>query len=66
MGRHGRDALEGLSAQERFDHGLRLADRMVEAYLGKLPEALDVREGESIDPETRRRRFEALRELAEV
>lgn len=62
MGRAARRALlERLSPGERFDHGLRLSDRMVEAYLGSLPEPLDVEDGETVDPETRRRRFQALR-----
>lgn len=53
--------LEGLSPGERFDRGLELADRMVEAYLASLPEPLDVERGEAVDRATRRRRFEALR-----
>jgi hypothetical protein len=34
---------------------------MVEAYLSRLPEPLDLEEGETPDEDTRRRRFEALR-----
>lgn len=62
MGRQARKVLlETLSPGERFDRGIELADRMVEAYLSRLPEPLDVEEGEEVDPETRRRRFQALR-----
>lgn len=61
MGAEARETLDRLSQRERFDHGLRLADRMVEAYLSKRSEPLDVERGEPVDPELRRRRFDALR-----
>lgn len=51
--------LDHLSREERFDRGLELADRMVEAFLAK--QGLAVEPGEAVDEETRRRRFEALR-----
>jgi len=63
MGSKARElASEGLSQTERLDHGLQLADQMVEAYLSKLDEPLDIGAEMDIDPALRRRRFEALRE----
>lgn len=62
MGREARRVLrDRLSVEARFDHGLKLADRMVEAYLASLEEPLDVEPGAVVDRATRRRRFEALR-----
>lgn len=51
-----RALLTRLSREERFDRGLELSDRMVEAVVAGLGE-----DEEEMSREVRRRRFEAIR-----